>query len=537
MLNIFLGNTINAILSSYNFIKINFHSFLFSIIYIFKPSIIHYISLLNFKPLFLVLFIFISSFQLFSNNSSKLINDSIQKGQKPLRFSVFQENIKSKKDDKEFKNLFSQFNASFNKTDFLKEFETQDYLTKEYLQFFVNNEFENTYYLALKTFQNFKKLNISNINTSLIDLYPAMVSNWNPNYTSKYGAGYWDLSLPVSLKYGLSINSILDERKNINKAYHAYNEYCIHLEKKYNNQEDLSLLALLYGINSISFSAFENNIDDKNPRYFETIYNSLQGEEKQIIAALKAFRIIYFKIYPQIENTILSTDFEAPIIKNDTILVDIFLKYMKLEKREFFDLNPYFSNDSIIKLNKKNEFLYFKNAEKVKLFEKNYQAISDSSKKIIAKRKQELILEELAEEEKKKQIITETEPRTEYVVKFGDNLGLIAQRFKVSVNDLKNWNELQNDMIRPNQKLIIFSEIVITETEEIKEDKVETAVKKEEEYNEDLYIMHVIEEGESLWSISRLYEGVGLYDIIKLNTSITNEDRIEVGQKLRIKLK
>lgn len=42
-----------------------------------------------------------------------------------------------------------------------------------------------------------------------------------------------------------------------------------------------------------------------------------------------------------------------------------------------------------------------------------------------------------------------------YIVKSGDNLGKIAQRYHVKVNDIKKWNDLKSDLIRENQKLKI----------------------------------------------------------------------------------
>ena len=41
-------------------------------------------------------------------------------------------------------------------------------------------------------------------------------------------------------------------------------------------------------------------------------------------------------------------------------------------------------------------------------------------------------------------------------VKYGEFLGKIARKFGVKVSDIKRWNNLKNDNIRENQKLIIF---------------------------------------------------------------------------------
>ena len=43
-----------------------------------------------------------------------------------------------------------------------------------------------------------------------------------------------------------------------------------------------------------------------------------------------------------------------------------------------------------------------------------------------------------------------------YKIKYGDFLGKIANRFGVTVSQIKKWNNLSTDQIRENQNIIIF---------------------------------------------------------------------------------
>lgn len=50
---------------------------------------------------------------------------------------------------------------------------------------------------------------------------------------------------------------------------------------------------------------------------------------------------------------------------------------------------------------------------------------------------------------------TQSDEKVTYTVKSGDNLGKIAEKYGVTVNDLKKWNGLTGTMIKVGQKLVI----------------------------------------------------------------------------------
>jgi len=63
----------------------------------------------------------------------------------------------------------------------------------------------------------------------------------------------------------------------------------------------------------------------------------------------------------------------------------------------------------------------------------------------------------LIEPERTPEIVFVPEPVT-YRVKSGDVLGKIADRYGVSVRQLREWNDLSGSMIRIGQKLIIHAD-------------------------------------------------------------------------------
>ena len=46
-----------------------------------------------------------------------------------------------------------------------------------------------------------------------------------------------------------------------------------------------------------------------------------------------------------------------------------------------------------------------------------------------------------------------------YTIRHGDSLYVIADKFNVSVNDLKNWNAMSSNTIQPGQKLIMHVDV------------------------------------------------------------------------------
>ena len=114
-----------------------------------------------------------------------------------------------------------------------------------------------------------------------------------------------------------------------------------------------------------------------------------------------------------------------------------------------------------------------------------------------------------------------------YTVKSGDVLGVIAEKHSVSVRQLRSWNNLRGNMIKPGQKLVIYSDKY-----EAKSSSSNKVVKQESTDNG--YIYHTIRRGDTLWDIAKLYPGVSADDIKRLNPGLSSKN-LKLGQKIKIK--
>lgn len=126
--------------------------------------------------------------------------------------------------------------------------------------------------------------------------------------------------------------------------------------------------------------------------------------------------------------------------------------------------------------------------------------------------------------------IAPKQENVEYIVKKGDNLGNIAKKFGSSVDDLRQWNNLQGNAIAAGNSLIVAKttiEIVKNETPQTfnkKESFASTSKSKNTNY--------LVKKGDSLYSISKKYPGVTISDIKKWN-DLRAED-LKPGMKLKI---
>jgi len=111
-----------------------------------------------------------------------------------------------------------------------------------------------------------------------------------------------------------------------------------------------------------------------------------------------------------------------------------------------------------------------------------------------------------------------------HTVRSGENLGLIAKKYGISVSKLKSWNGLSNNMIKPGQKLKVSEKKAVA-----KQEKIEPLP------NDGNYVYHTIKKGDTLWDLAKKYNSS--VNKIKSWNSITNSYRLKPGNKLIVDVK
>ncbi len=264
---------------------------------------------------------------------------------------------------------------------------------------------------------------------------PVVESGLNPTARSHAGArGLWQFMYATAQYQGLRIDSYIDERRD---PYRSSEAACAFLSKLYNTYGDWFLALAAYNAGPGNVNRAIRRSGGK--RNFWEIRFYLPRETRNYVPAFMA--VVYLMEY-HLEHNIYPVDVRPPHALLDTVTVNEVLRFdqiaeaVGLNPSDVSHLNPMYRLDVIPAT--VEQWPLVLPSSKIPLF----MALQDSVKNI----KPELTPD----------IVFVPEPVT-YRVKNGDVLGKIADRYGVSVRQLREWNDLSGSMIRIGQKLLIHA--------------------------------------------------------------------------------
>lgn len=398
--------------------------------------------------------------------------------------------------------------------------------------------------------------------------YLAIVeSALNPRAGSRAGAkGLWQFMYGTGKVYGLKVTSLIDERYDPLKATVAA---CEHLRDLYN----------IYGNWSLALAAYNSGAGNVNKalrrsgnvKSYWAIWPFLPRETRGYVPAFIAVNYVMnysteHNLYP-IDPGILFNEIDTIKVK-DVLSFDQISEMLGVPYEDVKFLNPQYKkqiippsngNEYFLRLPKKyignfidNETALYnyktkKGIERDKLLaqiekakSRNIHIVrSGENLGVIAKRYrcyisqlkrwnklrgntiypgQKLIVYGSAyssgKRKSSKAPVKRSTKGSTHIVKYGENLGLIAKKYNCSATDLKEWNNLRSSKIFPKQKLIVYK-------------PVSSSTKSGK------YVYHTIRKGDTLWDIAKEYDGVTVDQIKHLN-DIRNYRRLKPGQKIKI---
>lgn len=340
-------------------------------------------------------------------------------------------------------------------------------------------------------------------------------SGLNPQARSRVGAvGLWQFMPSTGRMFDLDQDWYMDERMHPEKSTEAA---CKYLKQLYNMFDDWELALAAYNTGPGNVRKAIRRSGYK--RDFWSIYRYLPRETRSYVPQFVA--VAY--TLNHIDEHNLYIDAPEFAIETDTIMVDKFISLKAMSEQlnvceeDLVKLNPELRRDVVPETSKRYALIV--PADKYDFIAANRAAIIDSASNEKVKREFELIAQQISNN-------TYNKEKVVYKVKRGDVLGIIADRHGVGLSDLRSWNNIRGSRIYAGQRLTIW---VKPSSVNRSNAQLASNTNKAMPMRGKTYL---VQPGDSLWEISKKYEGLSVAKIKKLN-NLRNND-IKPGQKLII---
>jgi membrane-bound lytic murein transglycosylase D len=278
---------------------------------------------------------------------------------------------------------------------------------------------------------------------------PVIESALNPQARSHMGAtGLWQFMPATGKKYGLEINSLVDERMDPIRSTEAA---CLFLKNLYAIFQDWNLVIAAYNCGPGNVNKAIHRAGGK--RDFWSIYPYLPSETRGYLPIFIAasYAMNYAEAHGICPATPLTTMASDTIVTTQRQHLKQIADNIDIPLAELRRLNPQYPRD-IIPGGK--AYAICLPIEKAGVYiDKQDTILAYQAKELIHNRRDEI------------ELLHRTSVNggysingvTYYKIKEGDTLGGIAKKFRVSVKQLKAWNGLKSDMIRAGKTLKIGS--------------------------------------------------------------------------------
>ncbi len=378
--------------------------------------------------------------------------------------------------------------------------------------------------------------------------YMAVIeSALNTNAVSRMGAtGLWQFMYSTGRFYGLTINSVVDERRDPVRSTHAAAKYIRDLYDIYNDWI-LVIAAYNCGPGNVN-KAIRRSGNKKN--YWEIYYRlprETRGYIPQYVAA--AYAVNYFadhNIRPLPLNFPVATD---TILFNKDIHLTQISEVMGIPSGELRALNSQYRTGLVPGSSRPMAItLPISNLG-------DFIDLNDT----IRNYKQDVYLSKttrISEPSRSTYVPADVKGKTRlvYTVKEGDNLGYIAEWYGIGLSRLRYWNNIYRNKILIGQKLVVYvdpskadyyaqinsmsfadKQKMIGKTVTSNTENRSTALTTQSAEDEE-YITYTVRYGDTIWDIVKMFDNVTTTDVLKLN-NISDPGKIQVGQKLKIRKK
>ena len=361
----------------------------------------------------------------------------------------------------------------------------------------------------------------------------------NPRAVSRVGAtGMWQFMYGTGKMYNLNVNTYIDERRDPITATHAAARF---LKDLYRIYDDWILVIAAYNCGPGNVNkAIRRSGGKKN--YWD-IYYHLPRETRGYVPAFIAatYAINYYKDHNLSPKFIDVPQVSDTVMINQNVHFQQIANVLNMPLQQLRDYNPQYKLDIIpgqcgsyplrLPANYTTRFIEY---------EDSIYNFKDPSFNLA-----QLRLGNPTNSKGSYATLTPSgnKQRINYVVRPGDNLGAIATKYHVTVNNLREWNNIRKNMIRSGQRIVIYvprkggsavEKEETTLTASISKPASKSSKADASELQQEEFIFYKVKSGDTLWEIANQYPGVSDKDLIKWN-NLSSNGKVFPGQKIKIK--
>jgi membrane-bound lytic murein transglycosylase D len=344
---------------------------------------------------------------------------------------------------------------------------------------------------------------------------PVIESALNPLARSTSDAiGLWQFKLHASRMFNLEVNSVIDERMDPRKSTEAA---CQYLEYLYSIFRDWQLaVAAFNGGPGVVRNAIERSGGKTN---FWAIRSYMPQQTQDYVPAfIAAAYMMNYADKHNIDPVYPDYDFwhTDTVMLNYTIQLQQISDIIDVPLDALRFLNPMYKAGFIPEMGR--PMVLMLPSEKVLVFIRHENDILGRKLEVLDYNKARI-----------NSASTDNKIKGIYTVRNGDFLHKIAYEHNCSIEDIRVWNNLKDDTLKPGQLIVYWSL-----QNEIKSKINDDSLKFSKSYITPVkFSEHKVLKGETLYTIAGKYKGASIQEIMNIN-GIKDEKSINIGQVLKI---
>ncbi len=336
--------------------------------------------------------------------------------------------------------------------------------------------------------------------------------------------GMWQFMYSTAKRYGLTINSYVDERFDPITSAHAAAQY---LRDSYLIFNDWPLAIASYncGAGNVNKAIRRSGGGKSFWEVYRYLPKETRGYVPSFIAALYSMR--YYKEHNLTPTPVVMPPHLDTIAVNKMLHFEQIAHYTGISVEELRTHNPQYIHDII------------PGVERQYILRLPYQytpSFIDNEAAIYKYRDSIYFNPSTLKKLQNNSSIGDGE-RITHKVRKGETLSHISMKYGVSVNNIRRWNGIKGNNIRVGQKIVIYSNnkgpasssASSKTSSSSKSDK--SSVKTTEDGG---YLYYTVKSGDNLWDIAKKFDGVSYEQIMKIN-GFTKKSKIYPGNKIKIK--